>query len=154
LVFLCLAILAAPAPVRATITYDFTATQRPGYPLPTFSLQYVDTDSDGKFSLNELVADSFSGFTYGINNYHYITLITVPPYNNTPTSPWYSPLTDGPGSFFTNWVFMDASEHQLDVNPYNWIESQTQVVPLPATVVLLGAGLLPLAWAHRKKLLG
>jgi hypothetical protein len=151
LVFLFLAILTVPVTGHADTTYLFTAAQRSGYPLPTFSLQYLDKDNDGKFSIDELVGGSFSGFTaYG---HTYNTIVTVPPYLDAPLSPWNSPLTDGEGPLYTNWAFKDASEYQGEFNPQNWIESQIQV-PLPATAVLLGAGLLPLAWARRKKRLG
>ena len=69
LVFSFLAILTAPAPVRATATtYLFTATFIPGTDgtntWSTFSFQYTDNNPvDGKVSFDEIDMTTFTGVT-------------------------------------------------------------------------------------------
>lgn len=147
MLFSILTLLTFPGTVKASTFYDFWATsQNPDY--SDFSLTYNDVDGDAKFSIDELVEGSFSGvqmYTY------WLTVIGSVPVNSP-----QSPLTDGDKS---RWGFLIPSPEgggplvgSMDY-PQEWTYRQS-TVPIHASAFLLGTGLIPLAWAHRKKLLG
>lgn len=138
-----LAILTVPALVQADIvTYDFYATSYVG----NFSLRYIDADGDGRFSLPELVDGSWSpDFLPPFPGQTWKSIEDVPAYDAE-----HSPLTDG-----TNvdgyWVFLTVQGATFPSPAWVWTCTQ---VPLPSSVFLLGAGLIGLAVARRKKRLG
>lgn len=176
LVFSFLAILAAPAPVRATATtYLFTAEAHPvnfvsnpsAVQWSTFSFQYTDLDGNGKVSLNEIDMSTFNGVTEkdasGTSLFSSSTIygVPVPPAN----PPDVNQLTVGSGTgsggqsippqLCYAWNFAPG-DHGSDVGMAGvmlFTESQVPV-PVPPSVFLLGSGLIGLAWARRKKLLG
>lgn len=121
--------------------YDFTATSLFPATDSNFSLLYHDLDADQKFSLNELI--SFSGVTSHFFGEFYDTISEVPINSSA------SPLTDGTSE---NWVFTNPASI-FGSSPGVWSYTQS-AVPLPAGVLLLGSGLIPLAYwtRHRKSL--
>ncbi len=149
------------SPVQAFTTYEFTAVQfvYTAYPIviSDFSLRYVDADNDGRFSLDELVSGSFSGVSIEEPGWSaiYMTIHWV-------AAGPLSPLTDELG-YVSHWSFGDPIffvwEHgwdkplQVGLGEGDFSYSQV-AVPLPASVFLLGSGLIGLAWARRKKRLG
>lgn len=155
LLFSFLAIVTVAAPARAFTTYDFIAHGVVGSGLGGvgFSLKYIDQDGDGLFSLDELVAGSFSGFTPpGLP--HYVTILAVPVTSDV------SPLTDGgalpPRTAGYGWDFfieapsLEPGSHEDWPPPTYWTYTES-AVPIPPSALLLGAGLIPLAWARRRK---
>jgi hypothetical protein len=145
LMFSFLAVLTAPAPVRAVTTYEFTATSQSIY-ATTFTLLYDDLDGNGLFSLNELVTDSFSGLWY---SGHFYTKINGVPLNSLVNDFSYSPLTAGNQYGFWGVV----SDDNWYTQPWTSEFAESQVaVPVPAAVVLLGSGLIGLAgWRRFRK---
>jgi hypothetical protein len=140
-----LAIGFGAAPVQAT-TYLFTATSV--YPLAAsdFTLTYEDSGVDPRFSIGEL--GSFSGVVLWWN---FVwtpcpTILAVPSYDAG-----ISPFTDGEAG--PTWTFARG----VDGYPLNWLTNswtyeQTEVVPLPPSVFLLGSGLLGLlGWRRFRK---
>jgi hypothetical protein len=141
MLFSILILLTFPGTVKASTFYNFLATsQNPDY--SDFSLTYNDVDGDAKFSIDELVEGSFSGIQ--MNIYWHTVLGSVPV--NSPESP----LTDGDKS---RWGFLNPPIVASMAYPEEWTYRQSPV-PIPASAYLLGTGLIPLMWAHRKKLLG
>jgi hypothetical protein len=169
-----LAILAGP--VAADIyTYELIATPSvyalpPGSPVPAywpsgFTLLWTDFNQDGLFQPSELVAGSASAIIYNGSTYA-ITGLPTP-----------GDGTDDQQTFIlgTNFDFReryDAMGNDLgtrgpvgiwktDVGTGfwsdDWLYSNVQwtaaPVPLTPSVFLLASGLIPLAWARRKKLL-
>jgi hypothetical protein len=169
LCFAWLVTLSSPAPGRADTTYLFTASPTPAASaagIPGFTLTYLDTDGDSLFSLDELI--SFSGFyTYSqdfngnSHTWHWTTITGVPPQETNPSSPWYSLFTDGinnPYGWYMSGLhwstyFPNPTAAYAQYQQDTWVETQVPV-PIPPTALLLGAGLIPLAWARRKKRLG
>ncbi len=159
-----LAILASAAPARADIiTYQLAATPTADavrWGFGTWSLQYSDSDFDTMFNTLELVPGSFSGVWLG-----------------SPIYDWFPILKAAAGSleegayadedFHTpgvvprggSWAFLIPDGMQASVSPSLWtytreIVPDPSAVPLPPSALLLGAGLIPLSWARRKKRLG
>lgn len=121
------------------ITYDLTAlTKEPGT-VSNFMVQYVDKDRDGRVGPDDLVF-AFSGVT--INGEEYANLTAIPRYSATE-----SPYTNGPESVFA-WQFQSSTGDTQNFVEWAFTYEQT---PLPSSVLLLGTGLLPLAWAWGKK---
>jgi len=151
---LMLVMFILPSFVSADTTYLLTATTPAGN-LSGFSLSYADADHNQRFTLDELVPDSFSGMTYITGNPNYSGLwkeiAAVPVYDSV-----VSPYTNGPGyyGYETYWYFTSGpvSGYGLLAPSSTWSYNQT-AVPLPPSVLLLGSGLLGLAavgWRRRK----
>lgn len=148
-----LAILTVAAPVQAHTTYDFRAVdsfyQDPGDLVfyGDFSFRYTDNDDDGRFSVGELVSGSFSQTRVGSIVGVLSGVVQAPEYHATK-----SPLTDGPAGA-TYWILLKSTGNSTN-DRMRWTYSQTPVqspVPIPASVFLLGTGLIALAWSRRKK---
>jgi hypothetical protein len=123
------------------ITYELTAyTKQPGI-ISNFTVQYVDRDGDRRVGTNDYVF-AFSGVT--INGQEYSELTVIPEY-----SAEYSPYTDGPESVYA-WQFETSSGDIQNFVEWDFTYGQTPV-PLPSSAWMLGTGLIPLAWACRRK---
>jgi hypothetical protein len=161
--FLALGIGAAPA--QAHTTYMFYAEQYDrDYVCGdiSFSLRYVDANDNGRLSIDEIVPGSFSNDVwYYLPDYagggpggtwQHVTGVTRMAGN---PNPYYFPvwILDGPGppgEFLWFFSTADGKGAVMDYRAYSY--SQTEVVPLPPSVFLLGAGLLGLAgWGRLKK---
>jgi hypothetical protein len=148
----CLAILTLAAPVQAYTTYDFRAVDSfyeiPGDLIPygDFSFRYTDNDDDGRFSVDELVSGSFTQPRVGSIVGVLLGVVQAPEYHATK-----SPLTDGPAGA-AYWILLKSTGNSTQ-DRERWTYSQSSV-PIPASVFLLGTGLIALAWSRRKKLLG
>jgi hypothetical protein len=157
------AVLLIASPVLAATTYNFVAHSPYGDPLygdgySGFTLQYVDADGDGRFSLDELVPGSFSGMTEQETSHSWYLctdVLGLPAFSAT-----QSPLTDGVQYYSKDsntWWFYYPGDvpptGAFGMGASNYSYSQSPV-PIPASALLLGAGLIPLAWARRKKRLG
>jgi|WetSurMetagenome_2_1015567.scaffolds.fasta_scaffold15274_3 hypothetical protein len=167
----CLAILTISAPAQAHTTYLLTATPLNPYGAESgFSLRYVDADVSQRFSIHELVPGSFSGHT-DYSGIVFPTLLYVPVHDDRGPGYPESPYTDtlwhslemasadayGKGAPFL-WIFQRVSGvfegeklyktevYFHDVFTYTQVEAP---VPLPASVFLLGAGLIGLAGWRR-----
>jgi len=119
-----------------------------------FNVLYNDSDADSPVPLlgNEDISSSyqpiggsFSGVK--INGYLYPDLESVP-YNSTA-----SPYTDGA---YWVWTFYDPNppiQNGYGCDPAGWTYNQSRVseIPVPSAALLLGSGLIPLAWLRRKK---
>jgi hypothetical protein len=158
-----LAIGFGAGPVQAVTTYMFYAeNHQPAWCVGDFSLLYVDYDGDGKLSTEEVVPGSLSQTLYyhdldGMGDWLIVDVYRVPGENA-------GPLTDTsqviPGATSMAWWGF-YTERPL---PWGWstfepdgrgfLYSQVEVVPLPPSVFLLGAGLIGLLVARRKKRLG
>jgi hypothetical protein len=159
-----LAIGFSAGPVQADQTFLLSATSKDAEYVGNFSLRYVDVDNDRSFSHEELVTGSFSGFTWGVkagggmNGITLTRLLQVPavpnfPYTDQHRWPIYPPE-------YPFWLFQERVAEfvyvvMIDDENYGgpWTYGQT-AVPIPPSVFLLGAGLLGLAAARRKKRLG
>jgi hypothetical protein len=143
--FLALGIGAHPA--LADTIYDFTAMSNNLGVVQNFILQYVDTNNDGRVELDEIIPGTFSG-VWTISPYidWKTSLESVPAYD-----PSYSPYTNGVNDY---WVFGDGVFGDANLSASLFTYTQTPEVPIPPSVFLLSAGLIPLAWARRKKRLG
>lgn len=151
-----LAILTVTAPVQADTTYLLSAHSQ-YWQFSDFSLQYVDSiHADGKFEIGEFPGATFSGMTWTYSNYGdppltdtYNLIVFVPVNSGT------SPFTESIGGD-NSWGFTQAGSPPgyHGVQDSIWTYSQEVVVPLPPSVFLLGAGLIGLALARRKKLWG
>ncbi len=159
LLFSFLAIGIGAAPVQATpITYEFTATPVDPSTFSSFTLQYVDVDGDGLLNQSEVVSGTFSGvqvlkaiFTPGVSGWaNYPNLLAVPCYGSLMA---LGPGGETFGGYY--WYFGGVTEGYMFCGTENggFTYSETPV-PVPPSVLLLGVGLMPLAWARRKKLLG
>jgi hypothetical protein len=149
-------------PVQAgTTTYMFYAeNHQPPWIVGDFSLLYVDYDGDGKLSTEEVVPGSLSRTLYyhsifGEGDWLIVDLYRVPGENA-------GPLTDTsqviPGANSMKWwgFYTDhplpwgGLQYEPDGSGFSY--SQTEVVPLPPSVFLLGAGLIGLAgWRRFRK---
>jgi hypothetical protein len=139
---LIMALFILAAPVQAAVTYDFTATS-----IVTswedFSLRYTDLDGDAHFSLDELVAGSFSGWFWSGPS------ITFDRIENVPVTSPGSSLTDGDS---LDWVFWSSGrQDKWAFYPESyWTTAQSTAAPIPPSALLLGGGLITLLWARRK----
>jgi len=150
-----LVILSSATPGHATtITYHLEATPYPAFSslVSEFSLNWQeDTSGDGLFQLGELVPDSFRGVTHfpgtGIEA-RYTVIVAIPHQSST------SPYTGGDVSQ-EDWYFGYPGSNDWGVTPGAWSYSRSvipdSVVPLPPSAYLLGAGLIWLAVARRRK---
>jgi hypothetical protein len=144
------------SPVQSYTTYTLSATDNGKYPtFSGFSLRYIDSiHVDGRFEIGELVEGSFTPVTF-MSYGPYTKLQNVPAYDEA-----QSPYTDGevglPGNMEYYWVFWDEV-HQYGLSYLQGDLAYTQTadpkppVPIPPSVFLLGAGLIGLAVARRKK---
>jgi len=155
-----LAIGFGAAPVQAT-SYLFTATTVDRYAdmYGDFTLIYADSSFSPRFSIDELVAGTFSGTTFTMGDmrppgFAYETIDRVPGYD-----PVRAPYTDGTGTEYNGleWRFShDWGGGVVEIGPGLppdlWTYTQVEVVPLPPSVFLLGAGLIGLAgWRRFRK---
>jgi hypothetical protein len=166
--FFAILIMAVPA---QAVTYQLIATPTdaardlngPGMGFGGFSLVYVDQDNDARFEVSELL--SFSGLTVGSyasdNTPVYTTypiLLGAAGYQDTPYTDEYSVYEPHDSR---SWGEFRTADNQLAMTAgaFNWTYQQEIVpqgnnVPLPPSVLLLGSGLISLAWARRKKRMG
>ena len=158
ILFSFLAIGIGAAPVQAYTTYELTMHGSLGY--PDFSVYYIDYDGDAKMSEDEML---FGGAIFpspptgsqGIYLPFFSSLFL-----QATTVPAYGP---GEGSVFTDgsggsqfvppyWIFAGNGQTAY-VPEYVWTQTEIETA-LPPSALLLGSGLIPLAWARRKKRLG
>jgi hypothetical protein len=158
-----LAISFGAGPVQAdTTTYMFYAENHIGsWCVGNFSLQYVDLDGDGKLSTEEVVPGSLSRTLYwhdlygGQGDWLIVDLYRVPGENAGPLTDT-SQVIPGANSM-PWWGFYTERERPgwgyiFEVDGRGFLYSQTEVVPIPPSVFLLGAGLIGLAgWRRFRK---
>jgi hypothetical protein len=148
LLFSFTAIGIGAAPARAStvdpVLQEFVAWEAgdTGRMVVSFEFLYRDWDGDGMFSLDELVLGSFRLFRTA-----------------TSSGEWYGYIVGVPETLVTHgsgdgdWAFDGMPEGLYRPGAVNYSYVQT-AVPIPPSALLLGAGLIPLAWARRKKRLG
>jgi hypothetical protein len=133
-----------PGPAGSMI-YELTATPTPYavevLGLSAFSISYEDQDNDARFEL----ADPYTWSHVTSLTTVYTQIKTVPDRNSTP-------YTDGDGL----WVWVFATEDNFVWSQFwtDYWDYSKVAVPIPASALLLGAGLIPLALARRRKRLG
>ena len=145
-----LAIITVDAPPLSAATYELTATW-PGAPLWGFALDWTDTNhggllQDGLFQLDELVPESFTGVRFGTDTMY--TFI-----DHVPGVSTWSSYTGGSANYWMFGYYDSSGVPQLrPSHVVMWTYARTEVVPLPPSVFLLGAGLIGLAgWRRFRK---
>jgi hypothetical protein len=152
LLFLVLGVGIGVAPARATTTtYILTATPFPSYTgVASFWVTYTDTDPDnllGGLGTGESTITGFSGVT--INGDVFPADI---PFASIPYVPGY---VNGSGEnwgwlfYYVNLTWFGTGTAQG--NYFTYTIDPVPAVPVPPSVLLLGTGLIALAWARRKK---
>ena len=135
-------------PAQADITYQLIATPTDigrGAGLGGFSLQYFGQNGDSLFHVAELVPGSFSGLS--VVGYPVFDIL-----DGAAGTQADSPFTDE-DPVYRSWTFHSTTLWSLSAAGDDW-KYERNIVPIPPTALLLGAGLIPLAWARRKKRLG
>jgi len=133
----------------APVTYNFSAISNT-IEGTNFTLSYTDYDNDGKFSLDELVAGSFSGVQFYWTDWGWVSynaIRNVPSYQDNP----YQRLVDGDSPGW--WAFGPIQHPGYDEYPtMYWTLYQTSPVPVPPAALLLGTGLVGLAsWRRLRR---
>ncbi len=159
--FVAMGIGAAPA--HADTIYEFTATSTSPTTLTSFdgawlqatsfSLEYVDKNGTGLLTSTDEIL-SFTGVklwapAVWAGGVTFSAVLYIPPYD-------LAAFTDGP-SFPGGWGFSGTVIGETYTWPsamWTYGEHPISTVPIPPAVFLLGSGLIPLAWARRKKRLG
>jgi len=137
LVSACLAGPAAAAPI-----FRLDATSADPF-VSNFSLSFEDFDNNSLFSIDELQASSFSGFTFNVVNF-------VPRLAEVPSIPGIS--TGGSVWVFTNIQQDSIVRGGVSLWTYALRELEPPVtVPEPTTLSLLGLSLAGLAWKTRRQ---
>jgi hypothetical protein len=134
-------VLIQPPAARADTTYVLTATPTTvgtTNQVSEFSITYNDT-GDGLFELGELI--SWTNMTDSKFNHIFTTIDLVPEQS-------FTGVTGGTGS---NWAFLFSGASQPLPYPSDYWSYSQSPVPLPASAILLGSGLLGLALARRQK---
>ena len=150
-----LVILTIAAPAQADyVTYRIDATPTiigQGGGWGGFSLAYIDQDDDGRFSVKDDQLLSFSGVS--LTGYPLFSVLTgAAGYNDTL---YTDEIGTGSNPGYRSWTF-ENSDGSASGAAFCWDYQQSTVqsaVPLPPTAFLLGAGLMSLFWARRKRLL-
>ncbi|MEM6310167.1 MAG: VPLPA-CTERM sorting domain-containing protein [Pseudomonadota bacterium] len=141
--YACAVTLICAAPAAAS-TLTFTATSQFPNQSSDFSIVFDDADKDGLLSFDEVV--SFSGFTSLQSGNSYSELLRVSP---------VPALTDEPQTFtsggfaINSWLFGEGSD-RTTAQPSSFTYA-IATVPVPASALLLLAGLAGLAVAQRKR---
>jgi hypothetical protein len=160
-----IATLVVAPPAQAYSTYELTAVSNTSQ-WTSFSVRYVDLDSDAKFDWNELVMDSFKGVKRAtdLSTISFHALASKPSGSFLYPENWVevdlrdekSPFFDDLSLFFIAEV--DVGSSLRNAWSGNWTFSQMEVVPpssavpLPGSLPLLGIGLLSLAAYKRRKI--
>jgi hypothetical protein len=135
-------------PAHADTIFTITAETPPV--VASFALSFTDSDNDGVYTPSD--GDHFvprslvwSGGWHGFNGV--LTELVYAPSNA------YCPYTSDGGGGGKNWVFSGpGSDETFDTTIFPLTYTRTSsAVPCPPAAYLLGSGLIPLAWARRKK---
>jgi hypothetical protein len=143
-----LALLTVAGPAQAFTIYQFGA-EGIGDQDATFTFRYVDYDGNGKVSYNEYIWSSLQP-----SSCNWSGIIAVPVYDDVISPLTFGGVRDGDGmpSWWPEWGAI-FGVYRADRSTYTQV-AVGEVVPLPPSVFLLGAGLIGLAAARRKKRLG
>lgn len=155
LLWFLLAILAIAAPAQADLmTYQLTAKPNAtgtGGGWGGFSLIYVDLDKDYRFSVADDQLLSFSGVS--LTGYPLLNVLTgAAGFKDTL---YTDEIGTGTDTGYRSWTFATSDEQWAASGAsFCWDYQQSPLqsaVPLPPSAFLLATGLIPFAWARRKK---
>jgi hypothetical protein len=149
--FCLLAIIAIVGPARADyITYQLNATPNSigitnNY--GAFSVVYVDIDRSGRLSVVGDTLLYFSGLA--VTGYPLFNVLGgAAGYNDTL---YTDEIGTGADPSWRSWGFgTNPNTFAMTAPAFCW-NYQQSAVPLPSSAFLLAAGLIPLAWARRKR---
>lgn len=120
-------------PVWATTVFDLQATSHTmGW--SSFSLSFSDIDSDGLFSLNELIPGSFSGTKWFSNVFDEIASV-----------PDIASFADGGSSAWQFGPTPATGNSECGSNCFTYSSAVSAAVPLPASLPLMFAALIGFA---------